>query len=655
MEDVAAYNADELEAMGINPNSAEAFTSTPTGTMASGVKGIGTTDDVLEAKKKRERMRVIGAPAAPSADDDFISLSETKKSYEYSGPHPESRLMREEDDLGEGDDDMAEYTGAKERIPLGKKAKKEEARRRREGMIEMIENAEDDDEESKEWELAQLRRNARPDEDREAAKAKAQKIYKPAPIPDPIPIPTLGPAVDKLAARLTALTVSHAEHTSALVKLDIAGIEAKETRMKEMIEEAEKKRAWFSDLRDWIETVAEFLDAKFPELEKLENEHGSFMTERYEMISRRRAEDDEDDAVLFLSLPLKVDEGEQVDDLGRVVPHLTVSGPDTPVRRARRSARATRHSSHVSNQEDGYSTDSSLPPSDQQDFELAIEKMKTKIGSLLEDVKAKEFKDPRLAVGKRFGEWREKHGDMYTNAWGGLGAVGAWEFWTRLEIVGWDPLEETRSLDTFNWYTGLYDYSRPKQDKNHDQMEDEDEEPELGPDGDLVSSMIATAVIPRLVALIKAGAFDPYSSKHVRRIVDLAEQVEMSVPRENDKYQTLVQAVTRAFTTAVNSTVELVEPGLKPSAPPPVFHPSGPPARKRFLVRRLKLLMNMVRWRKYSGELFGIGQAMEKLVSKVVLPIAEGGWDVGGEEVAKRVVQALPPEVIPVELSSRFA
>lgn len=68
-------------------------------------------DAVLDAKKKRERLRAIGAPNATAANakgdnEDFISLSLTKRpdDQEYSGPHPESRLMRGDDDLGDGED-----------------------------------------------------------------------------------------------------------------------------------------------------------------------------------------------------------------------------------------------------------------------------------------------------------------------------------------------------------------------------------------------------------------------------------------------------------------------------------------------------------------------------------------------------------------------
>lgn len=66
----------------------------------------GTT--ITEAKKKRERLRATGTPNATNAGDEFISLSLSKRSdvqtEEYAGPHPESRLQREDDDLGDGED-----------------------------------------------------------------------------------------------------------------------------------------------------------------------------------------------------------------------------------------------------------------------------------------------------------------------------------------------------------------------------------------------------------------------------------------------------------------------------------------------------------------------------------------------------------------------
>lgn len=57
------------------------------------------------------------------------------------------------------------------------------------------------------------------------------------------------------------------------------------------------------------------------------------------------------------------------------------------------------------------------------------------------DVRAEGFRDPKVGLAKWFGEWRGQYEDIYVGAWGGLGLVGAWEFWGRLEIVGWNPFQ----------------------------------------------------------------------------------------------------------------------------------------------------------------------------------------------------------------------
>jgi GC-rich sequence DNA-binding factor len=53
------------------------------------------------AKERRELLRKTGV----SGEDDFISLSVVRRS-EDQGPHPESRLMREEDEVGDADDGL---------------------------------------------------------------------------------------------------------------------------------------------------------------------------------------------------------------------------------------------------------------------------------------------------------------------------------------------------------------------------------------------------------------------------------------------------------------------------------------------------------------------------------------------------------------------
>jgi GC-rich sequence DNA-binding factor len=128
---------------------------------------IPSSAQITAAKARRTKLR------ANPASEDFIALDglpgtlkilDPHDSSSFSGPHPDSRLVREEDELGDGDDDHAEFTGANERMPLGKKANREAARRMKEGIVDMIEEVQDDDEsdeEAREWEEAQIRRASR--------------------------------------------------------------------------------------------------------------------------------------------------------------------------------------------------------------------------------------------------------------------------------------------------------------------------------------------------------------------------------------------------------------------------------------------------------------------------------------------------------------
>lgn len=66
----------------------------------------------------------------------------------------------------------------------------------------------------------------------------------------------------------------------------------------------------------------------------------------------------------------------------------------------------------------------------------------------------------------------------------------------------------------------------------------------LGAEGDLASSMVSTAIVPRLCKIIEGGGFDPYSMKDVRTATDLVEQVEIAVrDTANLKFQVRTQSL----------------------------------------------------------------------------------------------------------------
>ncbi|KAF8827789.1 hypothetical protein HHX47_DHR4000028 [Lentinula edodes] len=630
---------------------------------------IHTESAIKNAKERRERLRKSGV----SPSEDYISLSVTRKADDQ-GPHPESRLVREEDELGEGDDEYAEYTSAQERIALGKKSRKVEVTKRREMMQELITEAADEDEESVEWEHEQLRRGGhlKPD----TSKGKIKQTYIPAPskfeffgwvvpsliafsVPPIAPIPTLNSALTRLTQQLAQLTTSHASNTASLntVAQERDQLDIREKELRALVSNAEDKRAWFSSFSEWVESVAAFLDEKYPLLEKLESEHISLLQERFDIITKRRLQDVEDDLSTFLGpLPsTQEDTTPELDEFGR---EIRRSDPAIArrERQERRSIRYQRYQDFKAKASDeGYWTDSDLPPPDEAAYQDALASIATRTHDVLADVKSKEFLDPAKG---RWGTWRSQYEETYVAAFGGLGVVSAWEFWARLESVGWDCIQawfitfwshDSKSLDSFRWYHGLYEFCRP----GNPNMEGR----ELGPEGDLVSSMVSTAIIPRLSKIIETGALDVYSSSHVRRAVDLSEELQASVSEVDQghlKLQIFYKAVIACFTKAVSENEALLAKfNSAGHGSASTFNPEAIPARKRYLARQLKLISNLTRWRKSTGELFGVGQLITKVVDGC-MDVADSGWDVGGEEALKKIIPMLPKDLQMVGLKSRL-
>lgn len=99
----------------------------------------------------------------------------------------------------------------------------------------------------------------------------------------------------------------------------------------------------------------------------------------------------------------------------------------------------------------------------------------------------------------------------------------------------------------------------------------------------------------------------------------------------------MIKSGTTEFQSALTETENLLAKHGLVARGPVAFDPESIPARRRFLTRQVKLLRNLLRWRKYTKERFGIGLLVGKLVDGCILSVAESGWDVGGEDVVRMV------------------
>jgi len=83
-------------------------------------------------------------------------------------------------------------------------------------------------------------------------------------VPPATTMPTLSSAISRLTQSLSDLTTSRANVMSSLSSLaeERSQLDVREAEMREMVRKAEEKRSWFVAFKDWVESVATFLDEK---------------------------------------------------------------------------------------------------------------------------------------------------------------------------------------------------------------------------------------------------------------------------------------------------------------------------------------------------------------------------------------------------------
>lgn len=252
-------------------------------------------------------------------------------------------------------------------------------------------------------------------------------------------MPTISSAAGRIAQRMAALKVTKEENERNLENAtrELVSLEEQERDIRKQVEVTEGKRAWVEEFQGWVETLGLFLEEKIPLLDSIEKDADKFSRERAERITKRLAGDDSDDLALVLGVPANQTKPEEQT--------ASESAPKSELRKIRRQARADRRARRrgivsAPADEDGLSTDDELDAELADDYEAAQHEVERRVHSLLEDVKAEDFRDPEQGVAVRFADWRKRYPEEYEGAFGGLSLVQAWEFWARGEMVGWDPV-----------------------------------------------------------------------------------------------------------------------------------------------------------------------------------------------------------------------
>ena len=627
---------------------------------------IAGPDVVMSAKRKRDQMRRDAAQRLHVQEsDDFIPLDaprpmpsqalERLDAFEDE-PHPESRLLREEDEVGSGEDEFAEFTGATERIPLGRQAdrkKKMERRRHMKSLIASVEgpDARDTDDEDDiaivvrkprttsarsaagptsasthiyDEDAFEMRVDALPaqadadqenmDEEREAqdaweraqlsrmdggarpsrpdAEAELREAHVPATVPRVSALPTPTSCLARLEARMAELDREASEHAKLA--------QDAQTSLQALEEEEAALRSEAEDLESrcaWFTELDRFIETVAAFLDAkmplLETlEHNAMALLTDRTVTRQRAR--------MQALE---------DDIALVygVSPTSLWVPRTDAERRLRLVDADgAWNSPVRQARAGVSVPADkseqwLGAEEQGSFAAAREELYTQHAHIMADVQAPEFQDPAAntpgALVQRFDEWRSRFPKEYDLAWGGLALANAWDFWARYELSLWDPgwcmTTEPQAVVLKNAPSGLDGFAWEAGLSAYVDRA----AAARGGDDEALATLVSSSVVPRLMTLAEMGAYDPFSAEETQAVLGLCEQVSYLLDPQQQRFQSLIQAYMNVFASHVQALSSVLRtPPTIAGAP---MHPDVPLARQRIAAVLSGLAGNLLRWAVY--------------------------------------------------------
>ncbi|KAI7899797.1 nineteen complex-related protein 2-domain-containing protein [Cokeromyces recurvatus] len=509
-------------------------------TMNATIPGVGIPD----AKQLRKGISIV------ESDDGFIPLDADADINDKAG----SRLVREEDDFNDdGEAEFEQYVGDK--LTFNKGSVKNQEKEHLEGVREMIEEAEDDDERSEDlerWEENMMRFGGAKSLPIEHDPFAAPTNYRPAQIPEESTLPSLSDVMKYLDLSTDEVAQSMQQYESNLADSlkTIENLNNTELDLTKEIERSSNRYNYFQELTQFVNDLGDFLDSKFPELEKIEADVHDILFTKTEVILERRWQNNLDDLCTFANVDisqLNKEEEEEEDEFGRVK-ELRNSETARNRRKSERQQRIKQQLEHISEleredaiKEEGLWSDDEMSEEYLNQRETKLEYIQT---TGVEEMMANVNEDFRTlrAVKDKFEAWKTEYYDDYQKAYGSLSLPGAFEFYIRTELVSWDPFSDSMELDSMQWHNILSEYGVS--------IEHDD------PDVEMLNKVVQKVIIKKVKKMI--DTLDAASSKQMRYASQILEQISYYVDINEKAYQELTMEVMKTLESQITRFVDII-------------------------------------------------------------------------------------------------
>ncbi|KAF8941306.1 hypothetical protein BGZ58_000047 [Dissophora ornata] len=584
------------------------------------------------AKKKREQMRLRN----DKDEEEFISLAGGDDDTMVEETN--TRLVREEDDdMDDGEADLEKVMGDK--LALGSKAQRRAEKTRRDARKELIEDMdedEEDEEETREWEMQQIRNagvvNKGPKKD------KPTSVQRGIAFPTATQIPSIANVRNRLQGHLNNLRNQHSQHTKQLeqIRREEADIMLRSAEADDAMADASARYTFFQELRSYCRNLAAFFEEKFPELESIEQDYRSMLSDRTKLVIERRRLDMKDDLTDFANMvddestgkEAKDDAPPEFDEFGR-----SVSVDPQAARKRRKAERERRQTQRKQSRtesakdpetHDGLSTDDELGAGDERELGGAVMELEDRRVNIFNEV-GPEFRSME-AVKRHFQAWKTDHPKDYNKAYGGLLLPMVFDFFVRQETCLWNPLRVRQDISEQSWHQVVSSYtivhasaSNMHSDSESDRDDDEEEDMDKG----LMSKVVAKSLCPKITQFLTAGGVDLYSAKQTRYLKAILDQLLDYVDKKDNKMDQLLKATLQVILeTAQGHRDQFVE--AAPLTPRHILTTQGQEARERYLWKTIGLFRNLMLLRRFVPAGSIDTQVVDGLLHDCILRLLEG-------------------------------
>uniref|UniRef100_A0A8C4VQB1 GC-rich sequence DNA-binding factor 2 n=1 Tax=Gopherus evgoodei TaxID=1825980 RepID=A0A8C4VQB1_9SAUR len=380
-------------------------------------------------------------------------------------------------------------------------------------VVPKSDGASEDDEIQNMWEEQQLKKAVRLPQgmnvDTSLHKSRPMKIkFDPSVSLPPV---NLEIVKKRLNTRITSLQDLHRAHQREHEKYT-QDIESSKSTIQELerSSNAALNYKFYRSMKTYVESLIDCLNEKLLHINELESAMQMLLQQQAITHLKRRQEDlkNESAYVQLLSRKNGKSAGDSLEDDEKTKQLLEKSD-------ARRTCRRqARESLGKSDHHEGMSSDDELSAAEKTDFQKNKDDILQESKKICEDVHA-DFCNIRNILLK-FQQWRQKFPDTYYNAYISLCLPKLLSPLIRIQLIGWNPLENFIDLNEMPWFRAIEEFTDAK---NMPQSKRNDD-----PDQTILPTIIEKTILPKITGFVE-HVWDPLSTSQTVSLVQLCKNV----------------------------------------------------------------------------------------------------------------------------------